>query len=59
MPHKGLVLDIKDYSFEGLKLYLTDNDMEGIVFWDVDSNRKCKIRKKDFGIERNINESNK
>lgn len=47
------ILDIKDYSFESIKEYLEIKDIEGIVFYDEnDFARKCKIRKKDFGIER-------
>lgn len=36
-------------SFEGLKKYLEENYMEGIVFWK-DGEPKCKIKRKDFGL---------
>jgi hypothetical protein len=53
LKHGSVVLDINDYSFEGLKAYLSDprNDVEGIVFHHKDG-RMCKIRKSDFGIKR-------
>lgn len=36
-------------SFDGLKNYLEENYIEGIVFWK-DGEPKCKIRRKDFGF---------
>jgi len=53
LKHGSVVLDISDYSFEGLKAYLSNplNDIEGIVFHHTDG-RMCKIRKSDFGIKR-------
>lgn len=36
-------------SFEGLKKYLEENYIEGIVFWK-DGEPKCKIRRKDYGF---------
>ena len=37
-------------SYEGLKKYLEENNIEGLVFWK-DGEPKCKIRKKDFEIK--------
>lgn len=55
IPHGLDVLDITDFSFDSLRMYLSDssNDIEGIVFHDSNgSGRMCKIRKVDFGFER-------
>jgi hypothetical protein len=37
--------------FDGLKAYLTEKDVEGIVFHHPDG-RKAKIKKRDFGLNR-------
>lgn len=50
--HGNTVLEVNDLSFEGLKKYLTESLIEGIVFHHPDG-RMCKIRKSDFGIKRN------
>jgi hypothetical protein len=55
IPHGDEILtDCTDFSFEGLKKYLSnkDLDIEGIVFHHKNDNRMCKIRKRDFGIIR-------
>lgn len=54
IKHGVDVLHVSDFSFEGLRNYLSnpDNDIEGIVFHDMVSDKMCKIRKKDFGIKR-------
>jgi len=55
IPHGDEVLhDCIDFSFEGLKNYLSnpDLDIEGIVFHHKYDDRMCKIRKSDFGIRR-------
>lgn len=53
IKHGSEILNISDFSFEGLKEYLSDPklDIEGIVFHHKDG-RMCKIRKCDFGIKR-------
>ena len=53
IKHGIEILPITDFSFEGLKNYLNnpDIDIEGIVFHHKDG-RMCKIRKSDFGIKR-------
>lgn len=54
IKHGIEILKIADFSFEGLKKYLSDplNDIEGIVFHHNTDGRMCKIRKCDFGIKR-------
>lgn len=52
IPHGLDVLDVTDLSFEGIKEYLTNNNIEGIVFHHKTDGRMCKIRKSDFGIKR-------
>lgn len=37
-------------TFEGIREYLKDNFIEGIVFWK-DGEPKCKIKRTDFGFE--------
>lgn len=39
-------------SFEGIKKYLEENEIEGIVFW-LDGEPKCKIKRSDFGFKWN------
>lgn len=38
-----------DRSFEGIRQYLQDNYLEGIVFWK-DGKPQCKIKRSDFGF---------
>lgn len=53
IQHSSCVLPtVGDYSFDGLKLWLSNNDVEGIVFHHSTDGRMCKIRKSDFGIKR-------
>lgn len=52
VKHGAFFLDISDFEFEDIKKYLTDKDIEGIVFHEVGGDRMCKIRKSDFGIKR-------
>lgn len=54
LRHGSVILEINDLSFDGLEEYLSnpDNDIEGIVFYHKMDARMCKLRKKDFGIER-------
>ncbi len=44
--------NISDLSFEGIRKFLEETDIEGIVFYHPTDGRMCKIRKKDFGIKR-------
>lgn len=51
MPHGTVLVDV-ERTFEGIKQYLTDNHIEGIVFW-LDGEPRCKIKRSDFGLEWN------
>lgn len=52
VPHGKDILEVTDRSYEGIRQYLTDHDIEGIVFHHPMDGRMCKIRKKDFWIKR-------
>jgi len=52
IKHGCEVLDITDFTFDGLRSFLEITDIEGIVFHDSESDKMCKIRKSDFGIQR-------
>ena len=39
-------------TFEGIKKYLEENNIEGLVFWK-DGEPRCKIKRTDFGFEWN------
>ncbi|WP_407430578.1 hypothetical protein [Arcticibacter sp.] len=41
-----------EITFDRIKLYLENNDVEGIVFHEPLTGKMCKIRKSDFGIKR-------
>lgn len=41
-----------EHTFEGLKKFLKENGVEGIVFW-LDGKPVCKIKRTDFGFEWN------
>ena len=47
--HGSVVIDIPDCSFEGIKSYLSNHNIEGIVFWK-DGQPQCKIKRSDFGF---------
>lgn len=49
VPHGREVIYNLDRSFEGIREYLTDNLIEGIVFWK-DGEPQCKIKRSDFGL---------
>ena len=48
IKHGVVRLDV-DRSFEGLRDYLANHNIEGIVFWK-DGEPKCKIKRSDFGF---------
>jgi hypothetical protein len=52
IKHGSETLFIGALSFETIKEFLRQNDIEGIVFHHRDDGRMCKIRKSDFGIRR-------
>lgn len=49
IPHGVDIIEVPR-TFEGIKKYLEDNHIEGIVFWK-DGEPKCKIKRSDFGFE--------
>lgn len=46
--HGDRVIEV-ERTFDGIKQYLTDHYIEGIVFWK-DGEPRCKIKRSDFGI---------
>lgn len=54
IPHRRFMIHNLNTDFESLKAYLSgdNNDIEGIVFYNLFDDRMCKIRKSDFGIKR-------
>lgn len=49
IPH-GETLICVERTFEGIREYLRQHAIEGIVFW-LDGEPKCKIKRSDFGFE--------
>ena len=49
IPHGKDIVEVPR-TFEGIRDYLKDNYIEGIVFWK-DGEPKCKIKRSDFGFE--------
>ena len=49
--HGTEVVDV-ERTFEGIKQYLSEHYIEGLVFWK-DEEPKCKIKRSDFGLEWN------
>ena len=50
VKHGAEVLNVPDRSFEGLKTFLTGLNGEGIVFYHGATGEMAKIRRKDFGL---------
>lgn len=48
IPHGEEIIEV-ERTFEGIKKYLEENYIEGIVFWK-DGEPKCKIKRSDFGF---------
>ena len=48
IKHGIYMIDV-ERTFEGIKQYLTDHYIEGIVFWK-DGEPQCKIKRSDFGL---------
>ena len=42
----------RPFTFDNIRSFLIENDIEGIVFHEEGGDRMCKIRKTDFGIKR-------
>ena len=51
VKHGEIALDVPR-TFEGIKKYLEENHIEGIVFWK-DGKPQCKIKRSDFGFSWN------
>jgi hypothetical protein len=51
IKHGENIIEV-ERTFEGIKKYLSENYIEGIVFW-LDGNPRCKIKRSDFGFEWN------
>lgn len=47
-PHGVKVIEV-ERTFDGIKEYLENNYIEGIVFWK-DGEPRCKIKRSDFGL---------
>ncbi|WP_196886279.1 hypothetical protein [Aureivirga sp. CE67] len=52
IKHGSEVLEIHDLSYEGIQEFLSQNDIEGIVFINPETEDMCKIRQSDFGLKR-------
>ena len=52
IKHGSEILRVSYLTFEGIKAYLENYDIEGIVFHHSENDKMCKIRKTDFGIVR-------
>ena len=50
VPHGQDIIKDCPRTFEGIRDYLKDHFIEGIVFWK-DGEPKCKIKRSDFGFE--------
>lgn len=51
IKHGCEILPLTDFSFDAIKDYLSNTNIEGIVFHNNNGDM-CKIRKSDFGIKR-------
>ena len=49
-PHGYDVIVFLNRSFDGIKEFLRDNEIEGVVFWK-NGQPQCKIKRSDFGFE--------
>lgn len=57
VPHGFERAKLEVLTFEGIKKYLKQTPIEGIVFWK-DKEPKCKIKRTDFGFDWPIKEEN-
>ena len=49
IKHGTIIIDV-ERTFDGIKKYLSDHYIEGIVFW-LEGEPRCKIKRSDFGFE--------
>ena len=47
--HGNSIVEV-ERTFEGIKKYLSEHEIEGLVFWK-DGSPQCKIKRSDFGFE--------
>lgn len=50
VKHGCHIIDDLDRTYDGIKKYLSEHAIEGIVFWK-DGDPKCKIKRRDFGFK--------
>lgn len=50
VPHGHEAIEV-ERTYEGIKNYLSENYIEGIVFYNKDGEPRCKIKRSDFGFE--------
>lgn len=48
--HGGQTLPDCPRDYEGLKEYLSDKDIEGVVWWSDDGTQQAKIKRRDYGL---------
>ncbi len=51
MRHGGSVLDVTTRTFDGISAFLSEQQIEGIVFHHQNARDMCKIRRHDFGFQ--------
>ena len=49
VKHGTITINV-ERTFDGIKKYLSEHYIEGIVFW-IDGEPRCKIKRSDFGFE--------
>ncbi len=49
IKHGEKIIEV-ERTFDGIKKYLSEHEIEGIVFWK-DGSPQCKIKRSDFGFE--------
>jgi hypothetical protein len=49
IPHGRNIVEV-ERTFDGIKKYLSEHEIEGLVFWK-DGSPQCKIKRSDFGFE--------
>ena len=49
VPHGKHVVEVDDRSFDGIRKFLEEYEIEGLVFWK-DGEPQCKIKRRDFGL---------
>jgi len=52
IKHGCEVFEFSSFEFNDLEKFLSENDIEGIVFHHNSDGRMCKLRKSDFGMKR-------